>query len=462
MINKFIQNLFSYRWFYAFGLIEIPVLIYLINFYSEYLFVFPVFVLFSAIFVYSILNEEFWVLTSIICYAPLLIMKSEGITMFEVGIACYLFVPMAIWFVKNLYVNKTNVFESAGDYLLFIFYLLCLFSIVLTITYTYSPLMWFKEIIVFTGYLFYFPLKKYLKENKNNLYKLLISFGILVCIAALANLYSYRSKVVLATQFFQVWGSRSGGTEPLYMTTIILIVSILFLYKKKIIVLNLFVMLGLSTIALILSFTRSYIGFALLSVFLLWCFLDKKEKLKLLQWIFIISVISLVMMFLIFNDLAKFIFEAVARRFLDTKKADISIIQRVIETEAIIKHIYQNPVLGLGLGSMFRRYDLFYEQHVNSNYAHNAYLYIWFKLGIVGLLTFLYSYFEKLVFAIKLRKKMEDKLLSNLLLASALILIAFSFISITSPQFYHRPSILIMTILWAIICYSKEEVNTLN
>jgi O-antigen ligase len=459
MINRFKLNLLSHIWLLVFGLFEIPILIYLVYYFSEYLFIFPALVFFSALFFYSIINEEFWVLTSIICYAPLLIIKSEGITMIEIGIACYLFIPLAIWFIKNLYFTKTKIFESTGDYMIIIFYLFCVFSIVITITNNYSPLLWLKEIIVFSGYLFYYPLKKYLKENKNNIYRMLVSFGLLVVIAALYNLYSYRSKVVLATQFFQVWGSRSGATEPLYMAAIIMIVSILFLYKKKIIIVNLVGLLGLSSIALILSFTRSYIGFTVMCIFMLWLFFDKKDKLRFALWVLMLSCISFGLMFLIFNNITKFIFEAVAKRFLEAKGNDMSIVQRIIETEAIIKQISQSPVLGWGLGAKFRRYDLFYEQHVNSNYAHNAYLYLWYKVGLLGLMAFLYAYFEKIIHAIKIRKKTKDNILRNLILSGSIILTAFLFISITSPQYYHRPSILIITILWAIISYAKGNVQ---
>jgi len=84
-----------------------------------------------------------------------------------------------------------------------------------------------------------------------------------------------------------------------------------------------------------------------------------------------------------------------------------------------------------------------------SYYAHNGYLYLWYKLGILGLLSFLSFYFLKLMIIIKSIRIEENPLLKKILQAFLFILISFLIISITSPQFYHKPSILIMSIIWA-------------
>ena len=431
-----------------FALSELPFLFYLAYYYSSFIFLFPVIILFGILFFFALLNFDFWILSSIVAYIPLIAIKSEGISIAEIALAFYIFIPMGVWFFKTLFVQKKKIFFGIGDIFLLIFYLICLFSVVFTIINNFTVTLWFKEMIVFSGYLFYFPIREYFRGREEKLKKVLISFGILSFVTALYNLYQYRSKVALATQFFQVWSSRIGATEQVFMFCILIIISIIFLVKSNKYKLVLAGLLGLFFISLILSFTRSYLGFTFLGIFFLWVFFKKEHKIKLIFWVFLFSLIALGLMFLLFDNFAKLIFTALAGRFLGTKGYDISIIQRVIETEAILKQILANPITGWGLGATFRRYDLFYELHLMSYYAHNAYLYLWYKLGLLGLFSFLFVYFEKIIFCYKNYKNETNPLVKNILLVFIFMMISFIFISITSPQFYHKPSILILTIIW--------------
>ena len=430
--------------------IEIPILSYLIYYYSPYIFLFPIILIFGIIFYFTLINFEFWILTSIISFAPLIAIKSEGITIFEIAIAFYIFIPLALWLIKKLFIEKERINKNISDFFLLSFYFICLSSIILTIINNFSVLLWFKEIIVFSCYFIFFPLREYLTENKYRIKKVLISFGIMSTIIALYNLYQYRSRLALATQFYQVWGSRVGTTEQVFMFCILVIIAIVFLIKSKKIKSILLLLVGLFLTSLILSFTRSYLIFTIFGIIYLWFLFEKKDKIKVSIWVTIFLIISFITMFILFDNLSKFIFQALINRFLTAKSNDISIIQRVIETEAIIKQIFQNPILGWGLGAAFRRYDLFFELHIMSYYAHNGYLYLWYKLGILGLLSFLSFYFYKLMIIIKSIRIEKNLLLKKILQAFLFILISFLIISITSPQFYHKPSILIMSIIWAL------------
>jgi O-antigen ligase len=452
LLSNFDLNSFKYftnrRLLIFLVLFELPILGYLTYFYSNYIYFFPVLIIFGLIFFYTFINFEFWILSSIVAYVPLVLIKSESISIVEVVFAFYIFVPLGVWFIKKIFIRKEILFKGTGDYLFLIFYIICLFSIIITKINDFETLPWFKETTVFSGYLLYFPLRDYFKKTDDGLKKVLISFGILSFITALYNLYKYRSKVALATQFFQVWANRVGATEQIFMFCILIIISIIFLVKSKKTQLLLLSSLGLFFISLVLSFTRSYLGFTFLGIFFIWFFFKKKEKIKLTYWTLIFSVVSIGAMLLLFDNMAKFIFQAVVGRFFEMKGRDISIIQRFIETKAIIANIFQSPIIGWGLGAKFRRYDLFYETHILSDYAHNAFLYLWYKLGIIGLGSFLTVYFEKLYSVYKNFRKEPNQMIKNILLVFIFILISFLFISITSPQFYHKPSILIMTIIW--------------
>ena len=145
-------------------LFELPVLGYLTYYYANYIQFFPVAIIFGLIFFCALNNFEFWILSSIIAYIPLVVNKAEGISLIDVGIALYIFIPLAIWFIKKVFVEKEVLFEGMGDVFLLIFYLLCIFSITLTILNSFDVFLWFKDMIIFSGYLFYFPVREYFRK----------------------------------------------------------------------------------------------------------------------------------------------------------------------------------------------------------------------------------------------------------------------------------------------------------
>jgi O-antigen ligase len=411
---------------------------------------------------YTIINEEFWLLSAILAHFPLAIVKSEGISLLEVAAAIYIYIPLAVWFMRKIFVEKQNIVENFTDVVFLVFYLTCIFSFVFTKIYNFDTLLWFKELAVFSGYLIFFPLRDYYRKNINGLKNILVMFGILGLMIGVYNLNLYRNKVILATQFFQVWGSRVAATEQIFMFCILVVISIIFLIKSKKTQFILLCCLGIYFIALILSFTRSYFAFTLLGMFVLWLLFNKSDKKKMLSWVLGLTLIGILGIYLIFGDLIKTMFEAFVSRFTLLKGRDISFIQRVIETEAILKQIKENPILGWGLGAKFRIYDIFYETHILNSYAHNGYLYLWYKIGILGLASYVIFYISQFYTTIKNAIYEKDIIKKNIFFVFSFILFSFIFISITSPQFYHKPSILILSIIWAHSSSYKKKPLAIN
>ena len=440
--------------------IEVPFLLYITYYYSDYIYFFPLLVIGGLIFCYAIINEEFWLLSAILANFPLMVIKTEGLSFLEIAGATYIYLPLIIWFFKKIFIEKKTLFEDLADILFLVFYLTCIFSIVFTKIYDFNILLWFKELAVFSGYLMFFPLRDYYRKNSSGLRNILIMFGILSLMVGGYNLNLYRNKVILATQFFQVWGSRVASTEQVFMFSVLVIISIIFLIKSKKIQFVLLCCLAIYFTALVLSFTRSYFAFTLLGMFVIWLLFNKSDKMKMLFWIFGLTVIGLVAMYLLFGNLVKTIFEAFLNRFTVIKTRDISIIQRAIETKAILKQIAENPILGWGLGAKFRRYDLFYETHILNYYAHNGYLYLWYKLGILGIVSYMIFYISQFYTTVKNAIYEKNIIKKNIFFVFSFILFSFTFISITSPQFYHKPSILILSIIWGYgSAYKKKSLS---
>jgi len=54
------------------------------------------------------------------------------------------------------------------------------------------------------------------------------------------------------------------------------------------------------------------------------------------------------------------------------------------------QQIAQHPVIGIGFHTSYRPQFNLYEKVANTHYLHNAYLWIWLKTGLLGLIAFLW------------------------------------------------------------------------
>jgi len=185
----------------------------------------------------------------------------------------------------------------------------------------------------------------------------------------------------------------------------------------------------------------------LFSVILFLIFLFKK-KWKLL----LLSLISVfVFSAIIYNtsDIVKNRFNYEAKNILQNRKSDRNILLK--ETIILIK---KNPIFGYGTGSFTDEFGLVNKetQKVVSNQhktPHNNYLYVWFELGILGLIIFLSIFY----FQIKeLIKKAEDIFIilfpimfliimfTDSYLFSQNTLVLYLFLSVITINYQYKPS----------------------
>ena len=185
----------------------------------------------------------------------------------------------------------------------------------------------------------------------------------------------------------------------------------------------------------------------LFSVILFLIFLFKK-KWKLL----LLSLISVfVFSAIVYNtsDIVKNRFNYEAKNILQNRKSDRNILLK--ETIILIK---KNPIFGYGTGSFTDEFGLVNKETqkvVSSQHKtpHNNYLYVWFELGILGLIIFLSIFY----FQIKELIKKSDGIFITLFpimfmiimftdsyLFSQNTLVLYLFLSITTINYQYKPS----------------------
>jgi O-antigen ligase len=273
-------------------------------------------------------------------------------------------------------------------------------------------------------------------------------------------LLHYKQAAINAVYAWELLAGRRATTEPLFVTGLLFgLCAYLYVHKIKLKLIFL-LLVSFYTIALILTFSRGYWFGAVLGIVALLIMLHKKPRNELLSTIIGITFAVLVVSMIIFGSLGSSILDVVIVRMGGSSLSlvqDPSLHARYNETQSVIQYIALNPIIGYGLGSTFRFFNPILGAMQEVFYIHNGYLFLWFKLGIVGLGLFLLIYIYRLWEAIKIIYKSQHSLDYFLLCAIASMLIAMLAISITSPQFISRDSILIIATCWALIGASKHN-----
>ena len=97
---------------------------------------------------------------------------------------------------------------------------------------------------------------------------------------------------------------------------------------------------------------------------------------------------------LFFGNLGAYVGEALVNRFISSGSGlgDISVAARFREYADILAAIKENPLIGHGMGATFTYYNILERITEQSLYAHNAFLFLIFKVGIIGAALF-FAYF---------------------------------------------------------------------
>jgi O-antigen ligase len=440
-----------------FTLFEVLITAFVCRFYSDKVMFLPLILIAGTFFLYSFVNLGFWLFTAILCFFPILVFRGSNLSASQYLYALYLYVPLIWWFFKKIFILKERIFDDFTDWAVLVFVLMCFFSIIITKYYGFDTGMWLREFLVYVFYLYYYPIKDFLKKKKKNLNIIIAALLSLTIIITLYYLYSYTNKMALAQQFFQVYGNRMASNEDLFMISILIVYPLIFTTTSRKTRLFFIGIFGMFIVGLLVTFTRSYLFLTILGLLIIPFFMEKNHRKRMYLLLIELAIVALLILFLLFNKYAKILFEGIIYRYLGTGKGDMSLMQRIIESQALYKVVEENPFLGYGLGATFRRYDLWFELHRLVYYAHNAYLYLWFKLGIPGLVCFMSVYLYKVYecwFAIK---KCKDIIRRNLLVSFLVTLVLFLGVSWVAPEFYYKAGVLIIAIGWAIITVTTEE-----
>ncbi len=330
---------------------------------------------------------------------------------------------------------------------LLVFLGLCVGSLVLVALYGGSPLWWLRDLVRFSYLLLFFPVAGAVKSRS-------AAFVVLGCLAAVIlyhgvlTIAGYARAVASTEALWQLRYQRVALHEIFALATLVASFAVFLRARSRAVSVVALSMGLLGLIALGVSFTRGYWMAAVLACALVAMMLRGPARRIAAFWlILLVAIFSGGMTVFSAKFIGVLISMADRLSTFTSPLRVLSVQERMAETRAAIDMVISAPVFGRGLGAEVSYMSPLQHHVITRPFIHNAYLFVWLKLGIVGLVSFLVFYLRSIRMTLRAAARASSAIARAMLFAGAAVLIAAVPLSFTSPQFYDKSSALVLALV---------------
>jgi O-antigen ligase len=321
--------------------------------------------------------------------------KEAGLQPNQVAYGLFVYAFLGLWYLRRIVERERFIHNILDRLVALLLFAGMPFAIVLGLAFGADPVLVRGETISFSMLAFYFPVKEVCRRTRRGpqiLAGLVILIGAFV---AIRNLLSFRDTVAAATVAWQIADARVGGGGvlneiQLLFGTITALVLLLYVRTWK---MRLLLVAGvvLCLVGLVLTRSRGYYVDLVLGVIVLMLLLRGRQRLQLGTLVFGGGALLLLTMMLFFGPVAELLVDGTLLRLstIGSATTDLSLVNRFLETEAVVDKGRLSPILGWGLGADFTYFDLVTRKTFTWEFIHNGYAALWFKLGLWGLILVL-------------------------------------------------------------------------
>ena len=132
-----------------------------------------------------------------------------------------------------------------------------------------------------------------------------------------------------------------------------------------------------------------------------------------------------------------------------------NLVPRWVEIQYALTHISQHPILGIGLYTPYR--PPIFQGDTNTTYMHNAYVWIWLRTGLLGLISFLWVLFRYLVDGLQFGQEIKKHFFRSVALGFTIAYLAMAISNLVAPTFVQGLSLAIYGVILGVI-----ELNCVN
>ncbi|MEM6783172.1 MAG: O-antigen ligase family protein [Bacteroidota bacterium] len=244
---------------------------------------------------------------------------------------------------------------------------------------------------VYSLLVLYFPLKEYALRSKHGLRFLLgvvVFFGVA---ALIRNLLVLRLALSDAAYAWEVATGRVAVNEMLLYASATLTWAWMLVESKRWNQRVLFALASLLSLGVVLTQFRSYYVALALALVIIAIAVDTRGRRSLLWSGSGALVLGSVVLYAMLGNLLILLVGGLIERLasLGSVGTDGSLVNRFYESAAIWDLIKNNPIAGYGLGVEFGFFSILDKGTWVKTFAHNTYLMLWYRFGLLGGLLFL-------------------------------------------------------------------------
>ncbi len=395
---------------YILGLIFISLITFVLTLFfdvNEYFYVFlalPIGLLGVYIF---FKNPVVWIYTILVASPIFLISRGEEMGPQKIIPYAFIIPGIIIWLVSMVLIKREKVIKNPGDFFYILFISFAALNIIIAIINSTDLFEWLREYLVYFLYFLYFPIRHYIKTEKQiNTFILLTCFSLLAI--SLYQIYFYKQSMSSAIYMYQVMISLRSNITYLVFG---IILGIVWFFKNdkwiyKLIAISTSI-LCLTTI--ITTFARTMWIISLFLAILTYFILNRKQKIHYIFIVFTsVGLLYFVASIAFSSNLNTYI-KLMNNKFTSSTKgtADPSVLTRIYEYDAVIEKIIENPLAGNGIATDFSYYDIIQKCTIRKAYTHNSYLLLAYNVGIPT--TILFILFLIYYFAVSIKKIIINK-----------------------------------------------------
>lgn len=377
-----------------------------------------------------------------------------GIQVQEVLYGLYFVAFLSTWFIRVVVIERRKIIRTGADRALVLFLIWVAASASWSLLFGSTPGDIAGEATVLMMLALYFPVKDACVRDERT-YALLLTAGAWLAVFTVArNLITYRAALNDADFLWEIATGRVALNEALLMfPALISLVLLVYarLWRARLMLLG---MLTLSVGALVATQSRGYWMAFVLGVLVLFALTDGRRKLQLMSLAIGASTGFFLIALIMFPDVLDVLIAGIAGRFLTLGSAltsDLSLINRVYESRAILADVVQNPVIGYGIGARFSFFDLISDTTRNDGYAHNMFVGLLFKFGLVGFGLILYFWIKTVLRAAMLYRREAPVVLRLVGLLAVVCLVAELLVANTSNPFLIADASMVIALLAAAV-----------
>ncbi|SMO70490.1 O-antigen ligase family protein [Gracilimonas mengyeensis] len=353
--------------------------------------------------------------------------------------------------------------KTTLDYLFLLYLLLIPYGISLGILHGAAPFKVVGEVTYFFGLFIYFILRKYMHDEGFQK-KVFFIVGLILTYILIRNALNYQALLIQAVAPWELELARSAANELFIVLGASFFLAATATTKSRwlqLIYTGTFIaFVG----GLILTQSRGYWLAFFLAAVVIFIYLNNKGKLRLLISFLVLSAISILIAKIFFGDLYDFISQALIDRVSSigstfSGKLDLSLRERVLESQSVFEKISDNPIVGHGWATTYTKNNIFQDFFFQTSYVHNGYLAGWYKFGIFGLgiILSVWFYIIRYAYVIYSTSKHQMHRVSALTIFS--VTIGMLLVNITSPQILAYDSMLITVIMG---CFCSTQYSQIQ